>query len=161
VSFFSKFFGFLQFFFRHFTCDNFLLANGNSSTDSRTLFMEEHAAPAPCLYNTLGLMKECSVSKMLVKICYNFPALVRESLCYLHLGMFSYHPAQHKSHAFPERCKAITFTELHERFTICHSLTLVAVAAILNDAKNKINLHWTKPLQNLPDNNQVQNEGLD
>jgi hypothetical protein len=84
VFFVSQFFGFLQFFFRHFTRDNFSVANSNSSTDSRTSFMEEQAASVPCLYNILGLMKECSASKTLGKICYNFPALVRESLCFLH-----------------------------------------------------------------------------
>jgi len=38
---------------------------------------------------------------------------------------------------------------------------MVAVAAILNVTKTEINLHWTKPLQNLPDKNQVQNERMD
>jgi hypothetical protein len=85
VFFFSQFFGFLQFFLRHFTCDNFSVANGNSSTDSRTLFMEEQAASASCLYNILGLKKECSVSKTMGKIYNNFCAFVRESLCFLHL----------------------------------------------------------------------------
>jgi hypothetical protein len=41
--------------------------------------------------------------------------------------------------------------ELHDRFTIFHPLTLVAAAAILNVAKIKINSHWTKPVQNLPE----------
>jgi hypothetical protein len=72
VFFVSQFFGFLQFFFRHFTCDNFSVANGNSSTDSRTLFKEEQAASAPCLYNILGLMKEHSVSKTLEKNLLQF-----------------------------------------------------------------------------------------
>jgi len=103
------FFGFLQFLLRYFTCDNFSVASGNSSTDSRTLFTEEQVASAPCfcLYNILDLKKECLVSKTLGKICNNFPAFVRESLCFLHLGIFSYHPAQQKSQAFPESCKAI------------------------------------------------------
>jgi hypothetical protein len=53
------------------------------------------------------------------------------------------------------------FMELHDHFTIFHSLTLAAVAAILNTAKIEINSHWTKPLQTLPDKNQMQNERLD
>jgi hypothetical protein len=104
---FSQFFDFPQFFLRYFACDNFSVASGNSSTDSKTLFMEEQVSPAPCLCNILDLKKECFVSKTLGKICNNFPAFVRESLCFLHLGIFSYYLAQHKSHAFPESCKAI------------------------------------------------------
>lgn len=49
----------------------------------------------------------------------------------------------------------------YDCFTIFHSLTMVAVAAILNITKTEINLHWTKTLQKLPDKNQVQNERTD
>jgi len=48
--FFPQFFDFLQFFLRYFACDNFSVASGNSSTDSRTLFMEEQVEPALCLF---------------------------------------------------------------------------------------------------------------
>jgi len=85
------------------------VASGNASTDCRTLFIEKQVASAPCfcLYNILDLKTECFVPKTLGKICNNFPAFVRDSLWFLHLGIFSYHPAQHKSQAFPESCKAI------------------------------------------------------
>jgi len=38
---------------------------------------------------------------------------------------------------------------------------MVAIATILNVTKAEINLHWTKPPQNLPEKNQVQNERMD
>jgi hypothetical protein len=69
--------------------------------------MEEQVASTPCFLYILDLKKECFVSKTLGKICNNFPAFVTESLCFLRLGIFSYHPAHHKSQAFPESCKAM------------------------------------------------------
>jgi len=73
-----------------------------------------------CLCNILDLKKECFVSRTLEKICNNFPAFVRESLCFLHLGIFSYHLAQHKSQAFPESCKAI---DVHGITRVFHNIS--------------------------------------